>query len=51
MSGDYTTEFEKENDDLLEDTFMTIYVKDDQRKDNQFKMRWKDGSSCHIRRS
>ena len=27
MCGDYTTEFEKENDDLLEETFMTIYVK------------------------
>ena len=27
MGDDYTTEFEKENDDLLEETFMTIYVK------------------------
>ena len=27
MGGDYTTEFEKENDDLLEETFMTIHVK------------------------
>ena len=27
MFGDYTTVFEKENDDLLEETFMTVYVK------------------------
>ena len=27
MCGDYTTEFEKENDGLLDETFMTIYVK------------------------
>ena len=27
MCGDYTTESEKENDDLLEKNFMTIYVK------------------------
>ena len=27
MCGDYTTESEKENDDLLEDNFMTIHVK------------------------
>ena len=27
MCGDYTTEFQKDNDDLLEETFMTIYVK------------------------
>ena len=27
MCGDYATEFEKENDDLLTETFMTVYVK------------------------
>ena len=27
MCGDYTTEFEKENDDMLEENYMTVYVK------------------------
>ena len=27
VGSDYTTEFEKENDDMLEENFMTVYVK------------------------
>ena len=27
MGSDYTTEFDKENDDLLKENFMTVYVK------------------------
>ena len=27
VGSDYTTEFEKENDDMLEENFMTVYMK------------------------
>ena len=51
VGSDYNTEFEKENDDMHEEKYMTGPRENDLRKDNQHKLRQKHDSSCHIRRS
>ena len=48
--GEFTTENTNENDDLLEETYIMIYVKIIKGK-TSVKMRRKANSSCHIRRS
>ena len=50
VGSDYNTEFEKENDDTLEENYMTVHVKMIYEKTISI-MRQKHVSSCRIRRS